>query len=353
MHGEAANRDFIAYWSAGHQLVHGLDPYDSASILRLEHSAGFLGDQPNLMLNPPIAFIAVAGLGFTTAPTGDVVWMTLLVASLMASVRVLWILNGRPDDRLHLVSYCFAPIVACLMAGQLGIFMLLGISLFLYLENMRPFLAGMCLLPCFLKPHLFLAFGLVLLLYCCHTRAWRILLGVSAAVGAACAAGAALDWKGWAQYLHMMKATAEVQREFIPTISTLFRLLLDRNEAWLQFLPALASCCWALIFYWRRRQGWQWSQDGLLVLLVSLLCAPHAWFTDEAIVLPALLNSVLKAQSAGKSLIPLLVICVAALAEVLFEVPPVSAYFIWTMPAWLAWYLYATHESRSPALVCA
>jgi hypothetical protein len=350
---KAAGYDFISYWSSGHRLLQGLDPYDPAGVFRLEHSVGYVGIRPNVMLNPPIAFILVAGLGLTTPRIGDILWMALLVVSLMASVRVLWNLNGRPESRVHLVSYSFAPVAACLIAGQLGIFMLLGIALFLYLEKTRPILAGMCLFPCLLKPHLFLAFGLVFILYCLHARGWRLLLGVSATVCTACIFSACLDAHGWTQYFHMMKATDEIQREFIPTVSTMFRFLVDKNEAWLQFVPALASCCWAVPFYWRRRKGWQWSQDGLVLLLVSLLFAPHAWFTDEAIVLPALLNSLVKAQAAGKSLTPFLVLSAIALAEVFFSVPLASAYYIWTMPAWFAWYLYATHESRSPALVCA
>jgi hypothetical protein len=127
----AGQRDFISYWAAGKQLLHNRNPYDSAAVLALERSAGLDGTRPLLMRNPPVALFLAIPLGLVGSRTGMILWMLILMVSLMASVRMIWILFSRRTDRLHLLSYCFAPVLACLMAGQLGIFILFGITLFL------------------------------------------------------------------------------------------------------------------------------------------------------------------------------------------------------------------------------
>ena len=51
----------------------------------------------------------------------------------------------------------------CLQAGQISIVFLFGVVLFLLFYESRPWLAGAALVPCALKPHLFLPFAIVLL----------------------------------------------------------------------------------------------------------------------------------------------------------------------------------------------
>ena len=129
------------------------------------------------MRNPPTAFFMAWPLGFVSARTGAVLWSLALVAALMISIRLLWIMQGRPADRLHLVGYCFAPVLACLLAGQIGIFLLLGLVLFLRFYKTRPTVAGASLTLCVLKPHLFLPFAVALCVWAIHGRAWRLLMG--------------------------------------------------------------------------------------------------------------------------------------------------------------------------------
>src|ERR1035441_8107262 len=42
----AGQRDFVTYWSSGHQLAHRADPYDGPAILLLERSVGYSADTP-------------------------------------------------------------------------------------------------------------------------------------------------------------------------------------------------------------------------------------------------------------------------------------------------------------------
>jgi hypothetical protein len=338
---DAGQRDFISYWAAGQQLAHGADPYDSAAILREEAAAGFTQSEPLIMRNPPIAFFLALPLGYVTPNQGIILWFILLLASLVVSVRLLWMLNGRPDNRLHLLGYCFAPVMGCLMLGQFGLFLLLGVTLFLYCHHSRPLLAGAALLLCALKPHLFLPFAAVLLVWALTTRAYRILLGAVLALLAASALAFAVDRHAWTQYSFMMNH-AGMKDTALFTLSKYFRLLIDRDAFWLQFVPQTAACLWALWYFLTRRARWDWLDQGLVVLLVGAMCSPYSWFTDEAMVLPAVLGGLYRADRDGRSLIPFGVIAVAAIAELLTNIPVASVFYLWTTPAWLLWYLYAT-----------
>jgi hypothetical protein len=345
----AANRDFISYWAAGQQLVNHGNPYDGNAILPIQHAAGYNLNRPMLMRNPPSGLFLAVPLGFVGARTGAVLWSLALVTSLMGSIRMLWIMHGRLPDRLHLVGYCFPPALACLLAGQIGIFMLLGVTLFLYFHESKPYFAGAALLLCALKPHLFLPFGVALLAWIVTRKAYRILVGGSAALMVSLALSFFLDPAGWSHYAHMASA-AKLQEEFIPTVSLVFRLIVHRNAVWLQAVPAFAGCVWALRYFWTRRKQWNWMDQGLLLLIVSVMVAPYAWFTDEAVLLPAILAGLYRASESGRSLLPFGCIAGAALIEVLAGVSMTSGFYVWTVPAWLAWYLYAVCATAAQPL---
>ncbi len=345
----AANRDFICYWAAGQQLIYHQNPYDSQAILRLERSAGFADTRPFFMRNPPLAFFLALPLGLIGEKTGAILWSLAIVAALMGSIRLLWILCGRPPDRLKLIGYIFPPALACLLAGQIAIFLLLSVTLFLYFHRSRPFFAGSVLILCALKPHLFLPLGVALIAWVVTVGAYRILIGAGAALLASLAIALYFDPAGWSHYAQMARG-ASLQQEFIPTLSFAFRMIVHRDAAWLQFLPALGGCVWALSYFRTRRRQWNWMDQGAVVLVASVMLAPYAWFTDEAIVLPAILASLYRASYAERSLVPFGCIAGVALIEVFCGVVVNSGFYIWTAPAWLAWYLHATHGTSLPPL---
>jgi hypothetical protein len=76
--------------------------------------------------------------------------------------------------------------------------------------------------------------------------------------------------------------------------------------------------------------------QGMLVLLVSALCTPYAWFTDEAMLLPAVLAGIYRAEASRRSLLPFGLFAGAAIVEVSALVPITSWYYLWTVPAWIA-----------------
>jgi uncharacterized membrane protein (UPF0127 family) len=338
----AGTRDFVEYWASGHQLAHHANPYDGNAILGLERSAGFpSGVAVLIMGNPPPALLLVLPLGFLGPTAAALLWSLLLLACLVASVRMVWIMHGRPKNQVHWLGYSFAPALSCLLSGQVTIFLLLGLVLFLRLHRSRPFLAGVSLWLCLLKPHLFLPFGIVLIVWAIITRRHKLLAGVAVALGVSTAIALILDPLVWVHYGQMM-STMRIDRLPIPCVSIMLRQRLSPNSIWLQYLPAVLGCVWALTYFRKHYDHWDWMEHGSLLMLVSVLLAPYTWLFDQAILVPALLHGAYLTRS--RSLVAILALASAVIeAGILRGLPLLhSAFYLWTAPAWFAWYLYAT-----------
>jgi hypothetical protein len=88
-------------------------------------------------------------------------------------------------------------------------------------------------------------------------------------------------------------------------------------------------------------------------LLVSVLVAPYAWFTDEALLLPAIMAGLYRTCTSKVSINVFGVLAGIALLEVLAGVPLASGYYVWTAPAWFLWYLIASSRASSGTDNCA
>ena len=346
----ATERDFIQYWAAGQQLAHHANPYDVAAILHIEQSAGMDGDSPKVSLSPPVALLLLLPLGYIGAKAGLICWLLLELACAGLAAWILWFLHGRPQSLFHLLVFGFPPTLGCLMAGQLGVFFLLEIVLFLYLHKSRPWLAGAALAFCTLKPHLFLPCLVVLVLWSVRRRDLRIVSGFLAALAFCCALTFWIDPHAWLEYSQVMHS-ARVLEVFLPTVGAALSFLVDRNAHWIEFVPEAAGCAWAAWYYWSRRDGWSWTEHGLLLLPVSAICAPYLWFTDEAILFPAILAGIYLMEKSTRAWILLGLITAGSLIGVLRAIPLPSPFYLWTTPAWFAWYLYAMWSKPSSAAV--
>lgn len=282
-------RDFIEYWAAEQQLVHGRNPWDPAAILALERPEGFDENRAELWYSPPPALFLALPLGFMSAETGMLVWAAILFILFSASVWLIWSLNGRPPTLLHLFGYVFAPALVCFEAGQISILFLFGVVLFLCWHERWPLAAGAALVPCALKPHLFLPLAVALLLWLIWQKAYGVIAGFCLSLAAGTAIAFFFDRAAWTQYLGMVRSE-RLLHEYAPTVGQAFRDAIDRDAGWLQFVPEFAACTWAAWFFWTRRHRWKWMDQGMLVLLVSVVCRPYGWFFDEAVLLPAVMT---------------------------------------------------------------
>src|SRR6266702_180409 len=344
----AGSRDFVEYWASGQQLAHHANPYDVNAILGIERSlGGFPSDIPAMVMgNPPSALLLVFPLGFVGSRVGEILWSLFLLACLITSVRIIWKIHGAPKNQMHYLGYLFWPALVCLAAGQVSVIVLLGLALFLRLHRTRPFLAGVSLWFCALKPQLFLTFGVVLLAWIVTSRCYKLLVGAMSAIAFSAAISTLLDPAVWMQYSQMMSAS-RYDKIPIPCLSIVLRQTISPNTVWLQYLPAAIGCIWALAYFRRHRDDWNWVAHGSPLILVSILVAPYIWLIDQTVAIPALLHAVYVTRSRA-------LIGVLMLANAVIELAPLrgmsllhSAFYLWTAPLWLAWYWFATHARTS------
>ncbi|HEX4006057.1 MAG TPA: glycosyltransferase 87 family protein [Acidobacteriaceae bacterium] len=337
-----AGRDYLLYWATARQLVHHANPYDPVALAALEHALGqhALG----FMRNPPFALPLVWPLGFIGARAGGVLWTVVLIAVLVAAMRALWPVVAMPGAKLAWLGYLSPLAIHVVIAGQTSLFSLLGLALFLRLHRSRPFVAGMALWFCALKPHLLLPWMTALLVWIVFSRAWGVLAGALTALAASCALTAWIDPRAWSQYLAWAHNSG-VAEEKLACVSVALRNLIDPRAHWLTFLPAAIGCVWAVAWFWKYRRQWDWAEHGSLVLLVSLAVTPYCWAWDQCLAIPALIFAASRSESravlaalAGSYLaIDVLLVCSFGMH---------SPAWIWLGPFWLFWYVWAR---RSPA----
>ncbi|HTV06843.1 MAG TPA: glycosyltransferase 87 family protein [Acidobacteriaceae bacterium] len=335
-----AARDFLSYWAAGVQLVHHASPYDAIAVEQLQHSVGFGGRGIQLLMrNPPTALPLALPLGLFSYKLGGLLWSFALLVCLIASVLAVRALEGHPANNLHILAYCFGPAVACLLTGQTPIFVLLGLVLFLRLHLSHPLAAGASLWLCFLKPHLFLPFGVALLAWIIATRSYRILIGAVGSLLVALALVMPFDPSCWTQYRQMMQASGIVN-EFIPCWSDVFRRAIDPRAMWIQFVPAALACVWALWYFLRHRRHWSWIEHGSLLMIVSVLVAPYAWLIDQSVLIPALLHALYRSRSRAFAIV-LGSASALIILQIFLGASVHSRWNLWPAPLWLVWYLFA------------
>jgi hypothetical protein len=339
-------RDFVEYWASGQQLARHANPYDGSALLPMERVVGLpAGIPPMVMGNAPPALLLVYPLGFLHSRTGEIVWSLLLLLCLIVSVRMVRAAHGSPDSKLHYLGYGFGPALICLAANQAAMFVLLGLALFLRFHRSRPFFAGAALWFCALKPHLFLPLGLVLLAWIITTRRYRLLVGAVSALLLSIGVAYVLDPSAWAQY-HRMMSASRYDKLPIPCLSIVLRRSISPGTTWLQYLPAAIGCIWALAFFWKHRREWDWLVHGSPLILVSVLVAPYTWIIDQAVLMPALLHGVYVTRSRTLLAILAMTTAVLEIAPLRGKAPMQSAFYLWTVPTWLVWYLLATRSAR-------
>lgn len=334
----AGTRDFVSYWATGRQLVLHGNPYDRSAIAALEHREGLQAGTILIMRNPPWALPFAYPLGFLGLRLAAVLWSLFLLASLLLSVRLVRQLCGAPSNHLHWIALSFTPTLLCFLMGQTTLVALLGLALFLSWHRPRPFLAGASLWLCALKPHLFLPFAAALVLWIVVSRSWKILAGGATSIVISSALATWLYPHAWLGYASLMRSPT-VEDDFIPCLTWALRQWIDPRAPWLQYLPAMLACIWAAFYYWRHRAVWNWASQGGLLMLVSLLTAPYCWIYDQCLAVPALLDGVYATRPRYR--LALAIAILAADLQLCIVHKVISLLFLWTAPAWLAWYLMA------------
>jgi Glycosyltransferase family 87 len=340
-YGKAADLDFIGYWISGRLMKEHANPYSRPAILQLEEKMGSDLHVPIVMRNPPWSLFLVAPLGFMSMPIAAFVWLLAMIVALVVSIRLLSAGSKPPP----VIVYLFAPVLYTAMSGQTPLFFLLGIAVFYHFYERRPWLAGAALVLAAIKPHLFVLFWPVLLIDCIRNRRYRILAGAVVGLVAATAVAIAFDHHVVADYLTSMR-DEHMELHYMPNIPCSLRMLVPGRPEWLQVLPAVLGVFWAIWFYWRKRAAWDWTDQGALLLCISVLVSPYSWPFDQVLFLPAILKVLSK--PVAKSTVAVLVALSGIAAVMILKFSITSPVYVWTGPAWLGWYLWARQRTVTP-----
>jgi hypothetical protein len=285
-----------------------------------------------------------------------VLWTAFSLGSLLVAMRICWKLYGAecvPRNLFSLVGYTFAPVPACLVAGQMGLCLLLGLTLFLWWEREHPFLAGAALMLPLAKPHLLSLFWLALVFWVIVEKKRTVAVGLAVAFLVATAVPLIFDPGVFRHYRDMLHE-ASIGYEFIPALSGVLRLLFFRQMFWVQFIPMIVGLAWAAWFLNRNRQKWDWRRHGPILLVVSVLVTPYAWLTDEVVLLPAMLQGiafVYQTRANMKVTTRLLLLVFALLDGLLlsilrFKIPFSTGIYFWSSLVWFLWYVYARRRAE-------
>jgi hypothetical protein len=351
-----SERDSIAYWTAGDLLLHRQNPYDAATVLTLEAKLGYKENRPLVLRTPPWSLFMVIPLGMVNAFWAWILWIAFSVGSLLVSMRLCWKVYGRdgiPQNTFLVIGYTFAPLPACLVAGQMGLMLLLGIVLFLWLEPKRPYFAGAALIFPFAKPHLLTLFWLAFVAWMFLRKKFAVAAGFTSALLVATAIPLAFDPKIFDDYLQMLRQ-ASIGHEFIPALSGVVRLLFFRRFFWVQFIPMACGVLWCLRFCARNWSHWDWRRQGLALMVISVLTTPYSWLTDEVVLLPAILLAAVhvfstqeKTTFATRAALTVFAALNGLLLLILSaKVPFSTGIYFWSSLLWFAWYVFGQRRCR-------
>jgi len=291
LRNNVGRRDSIQYWAGARLLINHDNPYDSHKVGALEQTQGY-NDKPLVIRTPPWSLFMFLPLGFLNAFWAWVVWFSVAIVSLVIAMRICWKIYGQDGAQsiFSIVGYTFAPVPACLVAGQMGFLLLLGLIFFLWLEGRRPFLAGAALILPFAKPHLLVLVWITLLLWILWERKYKVAGGLLAALIPATALALVFDATAFRDYQNFMHEAA-IGHELIPALSGVIRALFFHRMFWVQFVPLALGSVWCVWYFFKNRERWDWRQHGTAVMVVSILVTPYSWLTDEVVLLPAVVGA--------------------------------------------------------------
>jgi hypothetical protein len=354
-------RDSLAYWSAARLLIHHRNPYDFRAVLDLERQHGYGEERPLILRTPPWSLCMVLPLGFLNPVEAWLLWTVIAFSCLVVGMRLcrkLYGGNSVPQNLFSIIGYTFAPVPACLVSGQMGLVLMLGVVLFFWWEGERPFLAGAVLILPFAKPHLLSLFWVAILLWVMLRKKHKIALGFATALTTAVLLPLLFDPHVFQHYRGMLR-TASIGNEFIPALSGVIRILFFRHLFWVQFVPLALGLAWGIWFFLARISNWIWWRHAPALLIVSVLTTPYAWLADETVLLPAILQAaafVYQARADMKVRNKLALSIFALLNALLLlilrsKIPFATGIYFWSSLVWFSWYFYSCNfQSSSPSV---
>ncbi len=293
----AAN-DHFQFWWVGHLIATGRSPYEPsawAAALTYGPAAGAVAQNcvvPEaaacLWVYPPWTAWIFAPTGALDPQAGIALQRIMLTAALGIGA-VLWVRLAQPigmrSGALLVAFAASAPFVRDILTGHFEGVLLIGLALLaIGLRDRRTVMiaAGVVLLA--LKPHLFIALAVIILVWLIRERWYRALAGTAAVLGLLAAIGSASDplagpalvTRSFAKQ-NVASATAWGFASRIGDASGLFA------AAFIVLIPIAA----VVVLWWRPAPAGRPVTLVATGAAVSLAIAPYAQSYDAILLLPA------------------------------------------------------------------
>ncbi|HLK33816.1 MAG TPA: glycosyltransferase 87 family protein, partial [Terriglobales bacterium] len=333
----------------------GGDPYSPHQVLKVQTRLPVTHRKRAWMMwNPPWTLSVVGPFGFLALPAAALSWFLLQFAIVFASSLWLWQLyDGPPQFRWVsiLIPGLFLPVDVVLLDCQMTPLTLLGVVAFLYFVGKHRYKsAGAALALLAFKPHLWIPFACVLLLWCLQERKWQLL----ACTGLGFALLATPVWLRPDLLHHYREIIPTIWDDAAPAWGGLLRVLFGYQRVWLQYLPTIPGLAWTILYWRRHRREWDWKEQLPLLLLVGFLAAPYAWTYDEVVLLPVFIAAATfllrqKERRLGWWALGIFVLVNVTMFALNLHGSR-DEWYIWNVPVWLLAYTLIRYHSAPVAL---
>jgi hypothetical protein len=313
-----------------------------------------------MMWNPPWTLSLAMPIGLLPARLAQLLWLIASLALIVGCSDRLWIEYGGSVEKrwvAWVLSLTFVPSLFVLQAGQIGPFILLGITGFLVaVRRGFPWLAGSFGVFMAIKPHLVYLFWVSLAAWATWrplpTR-WKVIAGGVIAGLIATAIPLACNSQVLNQYWEAVTQRTPTQWRS-PTIGSYLREALGEERFGLQYIPMAIGFAWLVWEAWRSRaRPWSWLEQMPMLLLVSFVTASYgAWPFDLVILLPAVIQVAAGlARNGDRTRIVSALAAYAAIiigALLMNRLGLTSDKFVWMAPSLLIAYLIFRPRPAAP-----
>lgn len=356
----AAIGDSVQYWAAARLMLGGENPYYGDAVLDLRHQVGNFAEFPqdaiSMMLYPPWTIPWFLTAGSIDYSYFRILWLLIHICLIFISVKLIWKLYNGPNRLLwlgYLVAFTFEPTILLLGTGHITTLHLLGLIGFLYsIKHSQDsiwydFAAGASLTLVTSKPQFLILFMLTVLLWSIYKKRWFVILGGFSALLVSSLISIAVNpiifhqyWTAISQY--------DVGAWATPTLGGLMRLILGLDYEWLQIVPSLVGLVWLIIYWWEKKNDWDWKEETPLLVLISVVTAAYVWTYDMVLLLLPILQVVIISINTDNRLrtrrLLFLYFFVTFLVLIL-HIYLNDFWFFWLSPFILIWYLLGRKSS--------
>jgi len=347
--------DYTLYWSSSKLLLSGENPYNPEGLQEYQAQVTGINSGVVLMYYPPWTQLVLILLGLVDRVIGQLVWVLANTAIIVICINLFWSHHGgstRHRWLAWLVAFSFGPAFAALgFTGQITPFFLLGLTGFLLLIDKpdKDWVTGLFLYFTAIKPQVLYLFFIFLFLWAVHQRRWKLLVGFACSLGVATGFVMIFDPQIISHFFETLSRNTPIAWA-TPTIGTYLRYYLGIEGFWVQFIPPMITGILAILYWWRKRDNWDWQTTLLWILFLSLITSPYTWTYDFVVlVIPLLIGLSLLLQKISR----LPAILLAGFYIIIngaywwLHMKYSDFYFLWFAPAMFIWFIMVQAASNT------